>query len=247
MREMNKDILVRHKKIDEMTLLELFMPDDEEKKPLVLMYHGYPDNKEFILSRAYKLAINGFFVVVPDIYGFGERKKIHTCSVEESIVRTAKEVNFLIDYFARESLADTSRTGLVGYSMGGCIIFDYLAMEEHRIKAAAPVISAPEWAWADHKFEKTLHFEDTCSMTYEEYMKQLTRKKVGLSCVPILMQNGGLDTLVSISQLQTFYKEMQSLYMDQDDIRLVIYAGIGHDDTMEMGDEIVGWFKKHLK
>ena len=139
------DILVRNISLDEIPLMEVFNPDVKGKNPMVLLYHGYTGQKEFILSQAYLLASNGFFVVLPDAFGHGQRAEGGPIDLFTSILKTTEEVNKIIKFYDADDRVDNSRIGLSGYSMGGMITFAYISSPDNRVKAAVPIISTPDW------------------------------------------------------------------------------------------------------
>ena len=229
---------------------------DTRRPPLVVMLHGYTGRKELVLAQAYNLAINGMFVVLPDAYGHGDRNPDgKTCDFFAAIRRTSAEINGLMEAYSGRDDVDAARLGLVGYSMGGCIIFDYLAHESVNAAAAATVIATPDWASIMKEPEAAVLFQSLGLVQDAEEMKLMAAKAAAVQPtswdpetprIPLLIQNGEADTLVPISGVKEFYESVRRFYADPTQIELIAYPGIGHGDTLDMNLRISGWFQRFL-
>jgi len=236
-------------------LLEMCDTPSACRPPLVIVFHGYTGRKEYCLAQAYNLATRGMYVLLPDAYGHGERNADNMVpDFFMSISRTAAEINGLIDAYSNRHDVDATRTGLVGYSMGGCIIFDYLAHESVRAAAAAPVIATPDLASIMKTPDATSLFQ-SLGLVGPDGMKPLiararevqpTRWGRAVPRVPLLIQNGEEDPLVPASGVRRFYDSIADSYPDTTRIEFVSYPGTGHADTLEMNLRIARWLTRFL-
>lgn len=250
------DIIIRHNKIENIPLLEMFSNDGIKAKPLVIMFHGYGCQKEFVLIQAYNLALNGFYIVMPDAFAHGERAtegNMH--DIFGCIQHTAGEINMLIEHYKSSEMVDASRVGLTGFSMGGMITYYYLATQKHSIKAAAPVIASPDWVSIVKTDDYTTHLQNMGASDID--MERNKRIKIAeeiqplnnignMKDVPLLIQNGGADTLMPVAEIKDFIEKLESLYADKNDLKFIMYPDVGHTDNVPMNYEIASWFKKYL-
>ncbi len=64
--------------------------------------------------------------------------------VRKAIKESADDVIILIDYYTAKDQLDPGRIAVLGISMGGCVTFRTLVIED-RIKLALPIIGTPYW------------------------------------------------------------------------------------------------------
>jgi dienelactone hydrolase len=252
------EIIVRNKRIDDIPLLEVFRRDHNSKKPMIILYHGYLGRKESVLLQAYLFATNGFFVVVPDAYGHGERSSGQIVNLFTSITESVSEINKMIDHYRDSREADYTRVGLAGYSMGGCITFSYLTLKDKRIKAAVPVISTPDWVsiienlrtgelLAEFKAQGIIKHESEV----EEYLKvakeiQPINHYEAMTDTPLLMLCGEKDNVTPPAGVKRLYEMLSSVFFDKNALKYSIYPEVGHGDTLEMNLELCEWMKRFV-
>lgn len=248
------DITIRKKVIDGIPLLELADAGGAQR-PLVLMYHGYVNRKDFMLNQAYFLASHGFTVAVPDAWGHGERSTGGICNFFEAVLKTADDIDVLLDHYRHEPLADASRAGLTGYSMGGCIAYEYIARPGRRIKAAVPFIGTPDWVSLMSAPGTAQEFMKSGLVKTAEEMApyiglaaqiQPLNRMAEIAGLPLLMLNGADDPLMPVAAMEKFYNQLKPLYINGEDLKLAVCPGVGHSDTVEMNMEMAMWFIRHL-
>jgi alpha-beta hydrolase superfamily lysophospholipase len=131
--------------------------DDNSKKNLLILSHGFTGNKENWTDKMIQLSKMGFFTVALDNRHHGERKGI---SFKEIILtpdgyldlvvlrkvmnETALDISTLIDYYVEDKTIHASKIGMLGISMGGFVTYASL-IREKRISFAVPIISSPFW------------------------------------------------------------------------------------------------------
>jgi len=254
------DIIIRHRILKEITLLEFFGNDNIPNKPMIITYHGLTGSKEEKLLMAYKLAQKGFYVVSPDAYEHGERKKQEGIDFNrffEIIANTTDEIDQIINCFSDNECVDISRIGLTGTSMGGCITFNYLARPNRRIKAAVSVVSTPDWSSIitaldllsqriDKQHIKEIIGDKITKLKDTALSIQPLNNPGSLCGIPILLLNGETDEIIPIDNVRGFYNILSSIPGNEDNIKLITYPNVGHAETLIMIDEAVNWFKSYL-
>ncbi len=248
------DVLIRKKTVEGIPLLEL-IDATGERRPLVILYHGYLNRKDFMLNQAYFLASQGFAVIAPDAWGHGERSAGGYPDFFSSVLNTADEIDALIGHYRDDPLADAARAGLTGYSMGGCIAYEYCAREGRQIKAAVPFIATPDWAALMSSPGTAELFMNSGLVGSPEGMAPLValaervqplNRPENFTDLPLLILNGAEDPLMPIVSVERFYERMRKLYKNEDDLQLVISPGTGHSDTVDMNLRMAMWFVKYL-
>ena len=247
------DIVVRDRVAAGIPLLELCRADDG-KRPLVLLYHGYLGRKEFILAQAYYLAAQGFFVVAPDAFAHGGRavpgdalSQPSAAGFIECVTRTSAEINTLLESCADDARADVGRVGLAGYSMGGCITFDYLMGSDRRVTAAASVIGSPDWVSVMRAASAQGLLPDTPEdIAARVRVTHPAAREDGFTPLPLLMLAGTADTLVPPEGVKGFYERNLSRYEQPERLCLKLYDNVGHNDTVEMNMELAQWMTRYL-
>lgn len=156
--------------IHQIPLMEIYKSEETGPKPLVLLYHGYFGQKEFLLAQAYHLANYGFFVVMPNAWGHGERHLGTAPDFFEAIAQSSAEINGLIEAYDDDERTDNKRCGLTGFSMGECIVYEYLAAPYPMIKAAVPIIATPDWVSIMSTQEAEVLFRGNVLLSDQESM-----------------------------------------------------------------------------
>lgn len=247
------DVVIRRKKIEGIPLLEL-SPADIIKHPLVLMIHGYGNRKDFMLNQGYFLASQGYMVALPDAWGHGERSPGGIPNFFEAVQKTADEIDTIIDYYKEISYAGAERIGLVGYSMGGCVVYEFVCRPGCRAKAAAAVIGTPDWVSLMSMPATAQLFLQYGLITSPDDMQALVglagrihpAAKAENARVPLLMLNGADDPLMDVPPIKTFAGQLTQRRGEDGTVRLSVYPGVGHADTVEMNVEIAMWFANYL-
>lgn len=253
------ETIVREKSINSIPILEVFQREGKTKKPMVFLYHGYMGRKEFILPQAYLLARNGFFTVVPDAHGHGDRDTGKIANLFESVVKSTEEINLLMDHYKDSEEADITRAGISGYSMGGFITYAYIVSGDRRVKAAVPIISTPDWVSVVESFsagEKMGELKAAGIIEKEsdaENFFNLARtfqpinQYEKMKDIPLLMLSGESDEVTPPEGVKRLYELLEPIFYDKEALKHIIYPGIGHGDTVQMNMEMVRWMKRYLQ
>jgi predicted esterase len=251
-----KRVLMKYETIDNVPTLHLFDEIKTSKKPLVIFLHGYGEKKEENLKLAYKLAMNGAYIVLFDANNHGERqteeyRKLSNLEKDSLIMRTmietAKSIDRIIDSISCIPFVEISRTALIGFSMGGNIIYYYISkLYTYAISVVIPCISTPVWGNAFRSYAK----QNNGASRYftEERLKEIEINQPSNNIENYRGQNilviiGENDPRVNIGEMEEFYKRIKQKAKNSD---LIIQKDIGHRVTDQSKEAIINWIKKHL-
>lgn len=253
------DLTLRHHLISGIPALELFAGSSDGKQPLVIMMHGLEAAKETVLPYAYRVAQAGCYTVSFDAREHGERAGSafqKTTPLEKRgrlydiIFATAGDIDTVIDDYSGHPRVDTDRIGLVGFSMGGMIVYRYLAGRRRvGVRAAVPVIATPAFA---EKLNNDMAGDSALAAVYQRasISRIIERDPVGhlskLPDLPLLILNGTADEHMPIEPIRKFYRQVKKLYELKTRIRMVEYDGVGHLITPEMMADATDWLKEFL-
>ena len=98
-----------------------------DKKPIIICEHGLSGSRADYQTIAQVFADNGYYVLTPDAYLHGDRTEGEALTVVEAAVATSGEIDTLLDYCKELPFVDINRIGLIGFSMGGMVCYDYIA------------------------------------------------------------------------------------------------------------------------
>jgi alpha-beta hydrolase superfamily lysophospholipase len=252
---------IKYKKVQNIPVIDVYDIDATDKKPIIIILHGFTCCKELQIKEAYRFVQHGFLVTLFDAYQHGEIqdeafKKLsyfEKMSQGTNIAQeTMKYIDRLIDDHCRTYIADPDRIGLFGISMGGSIIYKYIATQMRpNIKAAIPVISTP--LLGDSLKELTGKDPEAAKYLNDEVLGEIKRMDaepysnlIQLNNFPLLMLNSDNDPIIPIELVCKSYTEMSRNYTDKEKITLIEYTGIGHEVTEDMIEQACVWFEKYL-
>lgn len=253
-------VIIENKYISDIPILEIYNPDTKEKKrPLVFVMHGLGSLKERNLEYGYRLVQDGFFAVSFDAFMHGEQiteefknkdsfeKFLNVFDIARE---TTKYIDIIIENYKDDKRIDTNRMGLIGVSMGGFIIYDYLANnKEHNIKAAVPIISSPYWSNTSKTFveknPETNKYFDEEKFKFIESIEPINSLKA-MRDFPLLMLNGENDELIAIEGVRKSFGMIEKSYINKELIKLIEYKGVGHERAPMMIFDACSWLKKFV-
>lgn len=250
------DVKIKHRRLCEIDLLEVYSDDGGSNKGIVILFHGHKARKEVLLSQAYDLAGKNIFVLLPDAYGHGEDAMEGAEPDIFVVVReTSAAINKVIEFYREDIRVDHSNVVICGYSMGGFIVYEYLISDDVRIKAAAALISTPDWV-SVMKTPQAIEYYSSMGIAEGSFkmneLLEYARSIQPLSLyyripqTPLLMINGEDDTLTSKEGAEVLYSLLRPLYDNKGDIVLSLYKGTGHHASSEMDAEMYAWILKYL-
>jgi hypothetical protein len=252
--------LLRHRLMSSVPLLELYPGDSQAGAlPLAVLLHGLRSCKERKLQHAYLAAAAGFFVLIPDASRHGERldQDFAALSEEEGgtlLVRitgeTARDLHVLTERYREDPRVRPDGVSLIGTSMGGMVIYEYLRrFGTGGIASAVPIISSPAWKeMTDYIREQNPRFNEVYSPEVEREVAEADPREELLSSLcdlPLLMLNAEDDELMPIESVRRFHRELRRRYRQPDLLGLQSFAEHGHVTSEEMMQASVQWALRH--
>ncbi|MGW0779678.1 alpha/beta fold hydrolase [Streptomyces sp. NPDC002913] len=254
-----------------------FTSGGSQRRPAVLIGHGFGGSKDDVRAQAEKLAADGYAVMTWSARGFGRTTGEITLNAPDAEVA---DVSGLIDWLAGrpEVQLDAKgdpRVGVTGASYGGAVSL-LAAGHDDRVDAIAPVISY--WNLADALFPDGV-FKKLWAGIFvssgggcEKFQKQLCEmyERVAVTGkpdaaarallterspaavadridVPALIVQGQSDSLFPLGQADAMAKAVKA---NGAPVSVDWIAG-GHDGGDDEGDRVEGrigdWFDRYLK
>lgn len=228
--------------------------NNDNSKPLLIVQHGLFGNKGDCLPFARKLAEKGYYVIVPDAYGHGDREGEDPKSTIDIIVTSANEYDSLIAFCIENKNVDSSRIGLIGFSMGGFMSYYYAAYGKYDIQLIAPSLSTPDWKDMIGIEQTYLRISTNkkIKITTTEEKNQINEfilehspimKKEKLEKIHMLVQNSVIDPLIPYEGLEDFINEMSDIAPG---FEYQLYDKTGHEVTEEYYENIIAYLAKYL-
>ncbi|HWU09360.1 MAG TPA: alpha/beta fold hydrolase [Streptomyces sp.] len=254
-----------------------FTSGGTQRRPAVLIGHGFGGSKDDVRAQAEKLAADGYAVMTWSARGFGRTSGEITLNAPDAEV---KDVSGLIDWLAGRPEVELDakgdpRVGVTGASYGGAVSL-LAAGHDERVDAIAPVISY--WNLADALFPDGV-FKKLWAGVFvssgggcEKFQKQLCEmyERVAVSGkpdaaarqllterspvavadridVPALILQGQSDSLFPLGQADAMAKAVKANGAPVS----VDWISGGHDGGDDEGDRVQGrigdWFDRYLK
>ncbi|MHB1392540.1 MAG: alpha/beta hydrolase family protein [Clostridia bacterium] len=239
------------------------------KRPIIFVFHKLLQNKKNELALAYTLASRGYFIVVMDMYGHGDRevsfdkeKKYNFNNLFKDIYNTALNVNSVLAYLREsyEEELDFNNIGSVGVSIGASValVSGYLVKD---IKYVASVVGGPcNWKHivGNGSFEnfKFFSYSDKV-MEYERVKEDIERydpitnyKNRSMDLPDMLFLNGQLDMVVPIRLATESFNRLAEHYQDngqEGKIQFKKFTKAGHEVTVEMLETLLDWLELRNK
>lgn len=252
-------INIYEEKIGNIPVLQIVQADKiKSALPTVVYYHGFRGEKDSSLTLAYKLANEGFRVVLPDSKLHGKRQE-HISEREldlsfwDIVIANIEELNDIKNYLEEKQLLLSGRIGVGGTSMGGITTFaafkTYSWIKVGTVLMGTPKIS--EFANILIDNFNAIHEEKITEGEREEVLHKLRkydldREPMKLQNRPLFIWHGEEDKVVPHEQSENFYGKVKNLYEKEDYIKMVKEKGRGHHISRLSIQEAVNWFKKHL-
>lgn len=229
-----------------------------EALPTVVYYHGFRGEKDSSLTLAYKLAKEGFRVVLPDSNLHGKRQESITeseleLSFWDIVIKNIEELDEIKLYLEKEQLLLSGRIGVGGTSMGGITTFAALKKYDW-IKVGTALMGTPKISeFAEilieeyNKFHEEKITDNVRSEVVDKLMEfDLSKAPGHLQNRPLLIWHGEEDKIVPPEHSVSFYDEVKHQYGREEFLQLIIEKGRGHHISRLSIEEAVNWFKKYL-
>ncbi|SFM53308.1 hypothetical protein SAMN03159341_1443 [Paenibacillus sp. 1_12] len=258
-----KDVNLQKRIVSDISIMEVFDSENREQKPIIFIFHGASGRTEADLDKAMLLANEGYYVVLIDAYGYGESidsvyhdeyNPNDPMEIFRIYTETSTYINKLVHYYSDDFRVNTSRIGLLGFSMGAHIIYYYLANQRIKnIKVAIPIIGSPNWNPIVGRFIRSIdRFEklnnDKEIKKYEEQVSKINpyNQLINLKSIYLLIINGTVDPKIDINDIRQFYSDLKPNFDNVEYLQLIEYKEVGHKVTEDMMNSALSWFKLHL-
>lgn len=246
-------IRTEKERIGEMPTL-IVSPQERGEYPVVVALHGLTGNKETMLPLAQPLAAAGYVVACPDARFHGDRldpawmqflQVRETEAVIRCIGETAAELPALVDALlarrdTRGGSGTTDGVGIMGVSLGALTLYDAVPREP-RFRVAASLIGGGIFPRDPAVIER---MDDATRVAYAE--RDIRNHLGAFKDVSLLLLAGSADQRLPAAATQALYDALAPQVRDRNYLRLMIEPGVGHEVTMPMGMETVGWFRRFL-
>lgn len=247
--------------ISNIPLLFVYQSLTEHNK-IVFLFHKLLENKFCELPMAYKLAREGYFVVVMDVHGHGEREDSFDKlgfydfnMLYKDAYETAKDINTIIIYLKTlYQKLDYSSIICIGASNGANIAFmaGYLVQNVTHIIS---LIGSLNWEFSIknrslHTFQKFA--KESSMFEYRIVQKDIQQynpihRFSTLEQLPyVLFQNSVLDATIHIDSAEDSFRKLTQIYKEKNQeniISLKKYKRTGHYVSKIMVDDLIEWLK----
>lgn len=250
---------VVHKKFNQIPALEVVDVNDETKAlPVIIYFHGFTSAKEHNLPFAYRVADQGYRVVLPDSAYHGEREiemsaQKRQLAFWDIVIQNVKEIHELRKLLSQQELLLDDRIGVAGTSMGG-ITTSAALVQYPWVKAAAVLMGTPRiTSYAKtlvHDLKQAGKLPITDAVIEKLYEKlerlDLSMQPEKLADRPLLFWHGEKDPVVPFDHSYSFYEDVKDSYSDLEKIQFVKESSRGHKVSRDAVLTAEEWFKTFL-
>ncbi|HEX2925543.1 MAG TPA: prolyl oligopeptidase family serine peptidase [Ruminiclostridium sp.] len=256
------EFILQHGNTEGIPFLTYSKKDVKEKK-VIFLFHRLLQSKEYELPIAYNLASEGYYVVLLDFRGHGER---------ENSFRNSRKYNFnsLFDDVAgmvsdtravagalrreRENCPELDSFGVAGVSVGGMAAL-VAASRMEEVSFAVSIISGANW-WPlveNGSFNSFRFFSTDRPVMSPERVRGTVEKYDpyfnidSFNGKPVLLANGAMDMAIPIKNTEPFFQRLKSNYEKKNLGERVVwhkYPNCGHEVTPWMIQDILKWLKE---
>lgn len=234
------------------------IPEGKGKFPIVVMFRGYVDPKEYFIGNgtthgAEYFASNGFITIAPDFLGYGESDK-EASDVFESRFQTYVTAMTTLKSISSIDKFDGKNIFIWGHSNGGQIALTTLE---------ATGVSYPTVLWAPvtKPFPYSiLYYTDDANdggkflrqklsdfeKDYDTDLFSLTKYLPNIKA-PIQLNQGTADTAVPVAWSNQLDKDLTELKID---LKYIKYPGSDHNMSPTWNQAVVNaldFYKKHIQ
>lgn len=244
------------KYIEDIPVIDAFVNDGTEKKPVIFILHGYSGNKYYSVDLAVEYARNGYYAVIFDAYGHGERAGKPLKSFPEVMEMYPYDLEKAVNSLKNNPYADVYNMGMLGISMGACAIYKYCTFAEIKPKAITPLVGTPYYEqFMDTELSRSVYDEKSGNHEPTLTQQQLNtilaesspyKNYIAMKDIAILMQQGETDDLVISQGAAMLYHDLKGI--GAEDVNLIIHSDMSHYDIYdECFDNAFKFFEERLK
>ncbi|MCC5895201.1 MAG: dienelactone hydrolase family protein [Alkalibacterium sp.] len=234
----------------------LVYPEKSVSNPLVLVFHGYGNDKYEGIKLALKLSKEGFAVLCFDAYGQGDRRNESMDQVTSDsefgmrlfkiVEKTLTDVRKIIFHLENHHAVNTHYIGLIGLSHGANSVY-YINDKISDVKSSVAILGAPDFEALliyAMEFTSTIEFKSAEEQSVLNYVQELNPyEDLKNTKVPLLMINAKNDDSVPYTIAQNLkIKETQPT----NQIRELVLEEGHHFVSDIMENHAINWTKTHL-
>lgn len=207
-------LVFAHVALDDVFLYEI-RPEAAINAPMAIFLHEQGTNKDECLEMAFSCAQAGYFCVLMDLPGHGERLSTQTLQAIEVVTEGSADIDLILEFYRLSRYADSSRFGLLGISMGGSVAYHYAAFGE-KMPALLLVCSAEaDFAELYDKGSLVQGKEQPSTWdaeTFRAYCKTCNpMDHLDRLCeIPMLSIYGSQDSVVNIDSIHSLAERMSA-------------------------------------
>ncbi|WP_025730631.1 alpha/beta fold hydrolase [Atopobacter phocae] len=210
-------IQIEHQMINNIPILEVDKVDNNvQKKPLMILYHGWKNSKESMMNWAVDAAQHNFKVIIPDAVNHGDRhSKAYTPNMFlDCIFQNVKECDEIIKWYRKTNKIDDTKIVVGGQSMGG-ITASALLVEYDHLSAGVSLMGSPDLIgltlyFMDKGDESLNQAEDIFYIMEKLMALSLNHQVDTLDGRPFFIWHDEQDQLVPIKYAQSFYETFKN-------------------------------------
>ncbi|KYN82973.1 hydrolase [Vibrio cidicii] len=252
-------VVVEKSKMGEIVYL-LYCKKESVNNPLVIICHGWGNDKYEGSNLALNLALQGYSVICFDADKHGERDDGNAQNVSSHssfikrmtgvIKQNSDDINTLIEYYQEDIRIDRSRIAVVGISMGAMSTF-YSLTQNQLIKVAVPILGSPDFVGLEKFALEADSVNKILSDDEELAIRHMAEIDPCLYLIenesrPMLIINGEKDDWVPANFAKDFYEKMKSKY-DKNNTEIEFnLADESHYFSNDMRDHTIKWLNKNL-
>ncbi len=257
---MNENIIIQKTSVEEIPIL-FVRQDNAERKEAIFVLHKLLCDKTSELPLAYELAKEGYFVIIMDIMGHGERNtlKEHKYDFQNmfyDVRKTVEDIGKVLQYIrdSGEKKISLNHTGVVGTSFGASIalIAGYMLKE---ISYVACLIGTCNLRYIIENRTLCVFRPFSLSKNVIDYDKVIDEMEE-LDCLknynsdnlkPMLFLDGKIDMTIPYKEKTEFYRELESIFLKagrKEDITYQFYSNTGHKLNDDMIHTLLVWLRQ---
>jgi dienelactone hydrolase len=238
----------------------LFHEEGTVNLPLVIICHGYDNDRFEGASYALKLASEGIASLCFDMAKQGERYDGFidniTCDADFGkalftiIEESYDDIETLMEHFSKDDRIDGDRIAISGISHGANLCF-YALKKNKRLKASVPILGSPNFTdLITYSMEKESQdqFIDSKEVELLDYIKGLDPYDylINEEIRPMLVINGEKDDDVPAKFSKEFHQKILLKSKDESSPVELFIADEHHYVSREMIAKAIEWLKNNL-
>ena len=245
----NESLVFHHCSIDDITLIEIY-GNDSKMAPIMFFLHEHEGQKEQFLDEAISYAQSGFFCVLMDLYGYGERTSSEPVESIQAAVMCTSDIDLVLEYYRLSPFADSDRFVLYGQSMGGSAVWHYAAYGKKQPQAIVVCSAAADFtqiedmgAVLDGKGQPPTWSDQQYSEYCNAHNPVASLEKI--ATVPMLVYQGMMDSTIPPSVTQSFEKQVAAFNSDQS--TFIYDPNGGHNATIAFLNRIMPFLRQQVR